>query len=81
MAINLNEFLEWYKKSEIQYWEKKWVFREPKIKDIKKPVFELLELYCIEWDRKEFKKLFDEELPISKQKELLEKILLEVGLV
>lgn len=81
MVINLDEFIEWYKKSEIEYKDKKRVFREPKIKDIKKPIMELLEIGCIEWDWKEFKKLIDEELPVSKQKEFIDKLLSELGLV
>ena len=80
MAINLKEFLEGFKTSEVQLWEKKWIFREPKIKDIQKPIMKILEEYCIEWDRKEFKDIFENELPVSKQKEFLEKVLKEVGL-
>ena len=81
MVINLDEFIEWYKKSEIQYKDKKRVFREPKIKDIKKPIMTLLEIGCIEWDWNEFKKLLDEELPVSQQKEFIDKLLNELGLV
>lgn len=80
MTIDLKEFLEWFKKSEIQLWEKKRVFREPKIKDIQKPIMQILEEYCIEWDRKEFKDIFENELPVTQQKILLDKILKEVGL-
>lgn len=80
MVINLNEFLEWYKKCEIELWDKKWVFREPCIKDIKKPIIELLEIGCLEWDWSEFKEIFEKKLPVSKQKELLDKLLWELGL-
>lgn len=80
MWINLNEFIEWYKKCEIEMWDKKRVFREPKLKDIKLPIIKLLEMYCIEWDWKEFKKIIDEELPLSKQKEVFDKLLWELGL-
>lgn len=81
MAIDLKEFMEWYKKSEIEYEWKKRVFREPKIKDIQMPVMKILEEYCIEWKYEEFKEIFEKELPISQQKIFLEKILNELGLV
>ena len=81
MAINLQEFLDWYKKCEIELWDKKCVFREPKIKDIKKPILELLEIWCIEWDWNEFLKLYNTELPVSKRQELLDKLLWDLGLV
>lgn len=80
MAINLQEFLDWYKRCEIELWDKKWLFREPKIKDIKLPILTLLEMYCIEWSWKEFKEIFEKELPLSKQKELLDKLLGDLGL-
>lgn len=80
MVISLDEFMDWFKKSEIEYKWKKWVFREPKIKDIKLPILKILEIGCIEWDWNEFKKILDEELPVSKQKEFLEKLLWELGL-
>jgi len=47
---------------------------------MKLPILKLLEMYCIEWDWKEFKKIIDEELPLSKQKEVFEKLLGELGL-
>lgn len=79
MSINLQEFLDWYKKSEIELWDKKRVFREPKIKDTKLSVLEILEKYCIEWDYKEFESLLD-ELPAAKHREFIEKLLEELGL-
>ena len=81
MAIDLKEFMEWYKKSEIEYEWKKRVFREPKIKYIQMPVMKSLEEYCIEWKYEEFKEIFEKELPVSQQKIFLEKILNELGLV
>lgn len=48
MAVNLEEFLDGYKKCEIVYGDKKWVFREPKVIDLKLGALELLEKYCIE---------------------------------
>ena len=78
--INLNEYLEWYKKSEVEYWNKKWVFREPKIKDMKLSVMKILEKYCIKGNYKEFEQLINNELPVSKQKDLVETILKELGL-
>jgi len=80
--IDLQEFMDWYKKSEVVLWEKKWVFREPKMRDIwKLSLMEMLEMYCIEWDWSEFKELIDTELPVAKHKELIEKILNDLGLV
>lgn len=82
MAINLQEFLDWYKKCEITLWDKKRVFAEPKMKDLGKlSLIQMLETYCIEWDRAEFQEILDNELSISKQKELMEKLLNELGLV
>lgn len=82
MAINLQEFLDGYKKSEVQLWDKKRVFREPKMKDLwKLSLMEMLETYCIEWEWSDFENLLNNELSISKQKELMEKLLGELGLV
>lgn len=81
MAINLQEFMDWYKKSEVILWDKKRVFREPKMCDTKLSVLEILEKYCIEWDWKEFQKIIEEEIPTSQQKEVISKILWELGLV
>ena len=79
--INLEEFLEWYKKSEVEYWDKKWVFREPKMKDLwKLSLMQMLEEYCIEWDWSEFKELIDNDLPVTQHKILIEKILNDLGL-
>lgn len=80
MAINLQEFLDWYKQSEVVLWEKKRVFREPKIKDTKLTVLEILKKYCIEWDWEEFKDIINKELPLSKQNELINTILSDLGL-
>lgn len=80
MVINLDEFMDWYKKSEIEYKWKKWVFREPRIKDIRKPILELLEIGCLEWDWNEFKEILEKELPFSKRKEFIDKVLEELGL-
>lgn len=80
--INLEEFLEWYKKSEVILWDKKRVFREPKIKDLwRLSLMDMLKEYCIEWERSEFNDILSGDLSVSKQKELLEKILNELGLV
>lgn len=80
MSVNLQEFLDWYKKSEVTLWDKKRVFREPKVKDTKLSILEILEKYCIEWDRKEFSKILNEDLPLSKQKDLIDNVLWELGL-
>jgi len=80
MTINLQEFLDWYKQSEVVLWEKKRVFREPKIKDTKLTVLEILKKYCIEWDWEEFKDIINKELPLSKQNELINTILSDLGL-
>ena len=51
------------------------------MKDTKLSVIDILEKYCIEWDWEEFKTILNEEIPASKQKELIEKILWDLGLV
>ena len=79
--INLQEFLDWYKKCEIELGEKKRVFREPKMKDINLSIMQILENYCLEWDWEEFKEIINKELPVSKQKEVMEKLLNDLGLV
>ena len=82
MAINLQEFLDGYKKCEIVLWDKKRVFAEPKMKDLgTMSLMKLLETYCIEWERAEFENILNNELSVSKQKELMEKLLNELGLV
>lgn len=82
MAINLQEFIDGYKKCEITLWEKKRVFAEPKMKDLwKLNLMQMLETYCIEWERAEFEDILNNELSVSKQKELMEKLLNELGLV
>jgi len=78
--INLQEFLDWYKKAEVELWDKKWIFREPKMKDINLSFSEMLKTYCLEWDAEEFIKILNEEIPSSLQKEVVEKILNELGL-
>jgi len=82
MAINLQEFIDGYKKSEVVLWDKKRVFAEPKMKDLwKLSLMEILETYCIEWDRAEFEDILNNELSVSKQKELMDRLLGELGLV
>ena len=79
--INLQEFLDGYKKCEISLNDKKWVFREPNVIDLWLGALEILEKYCLEWDFAEFKKYLLAEIPNSKQKELLNQIMTELGLV
>jgi len=79
--IDLKEFLEGYKTSEIVLGGQKRVFREPSIKDLKMNISDILEKYCIEGNFKEFKKYVFEEIPMSKQNELINKVLEELGLV
>ena len=79
-VINLEEFLEGYKKSEVVLWDKKRVFREPKMKDVWLSAMWVLETYCIEWDFKEFEDILNNDLPVSEHKELIEKILHDLGL-
>jgi len=79
--INLNDFLDGYKKAEVVLGDKKRVFREPPIKDLGLKVLDLLEKYCLEGDYAEFKKYLLMELPNSKQKELLDTIMDKLGLV
>lgn len=80
MAINLKEFIEGYKTSEVVCGELRRKFREPKLKDLDRPIMEILELGCIEGDRSAFKTFLEEELPVSKQKEFLDQILKDLGL-
>ena len=78
--IDLKTFIEGYKTSEVEYGDKRWKFREPKIKDSDLQIFEMLEKNCIEWDFKEFKDLIDNELTYANQKDLIENILKDLGL-
>ena len=80
-TIDLQAFIDGYKKSEVILGDKKRVFREPKICDTGLKIIDLLEKYCIEGSRAEFEKILNYELPLSKQKELLDKILSDLGLV
>lgn len=79
-TIDLQAFIDGYKKAEVVLGNKKRVFREPKICDMGLKVIEILEKYCIEGERKEFERILNMELPLSKQKELLDKILVDLGL-
>lgn len=81
MAINLQEFIEWYKKSEVELWDKKWVFREPIMKDLKMNIQDMLKKYCIEWDVNEFFEIVNNQLTRSQQTELIKGVLKELGLV
>lgn len=81
MAINLQEFLDWYKQSEVELWEKKWIFREPMMKDLKLNVQDMLKKNCIEWDVEEFFDIVNNQLTKSQQKEFIKGILSELGLV
>jgi len=79
IMINLQEFLDGYKKSEIELWDKKRVFREPKMKDLGLSVLQMLEKNCIEGDCDEFKEIL-KDLPMGKHKEVIETILKDLGL-
>lgn len=79
--IDLKEFIEWYKSVEVDFWAKHRKFREPKLKDLDNSVEKLLEINCIEWDWWEFVKYLNEEMPISKQKDFLNTLLQELGLM
>lgn len=81
MAINLQEFLDWYKTSEVVLWEKKRVFREPKMKDMKMNIQEMLKKYCIEWNAEEFLNIVNNQITRSQQSELIKGILKDLGLV
>ena len=80
MAINLQEFIEGYKTSEVILKDKRRTFREPRIIDLSKPVLEILQIGCIEGEWSEFSSLLETELTASKQKEVIEPILQELGL-
>lgn len=79
--INLQEFIDWYKTSEVELWDKKRKFREPMMKDSKLPIMKMLEKYCMEWDWNELLQILENDIPISQQKELVKKILEDLGLV
>ncbi len=79
-AINLEEFLQGYKKSEVVLWDTKRVLREPTMKDTWMSVMEVLEKYCIEGERSEFEEILNNDLPVTEHKVLIEKILQELGL-
>lgn len=81
MVINLQEFLDWYKQSEVELWDKKWIFREPMMKDLKLNVQDMLKKNCIEWDIEEFFDIVNNQLTKSQQKEVIKGILNELGLV
>lgn len=81
MVINLQEFLDWYKQSEVELWNKKWIFREPMMKDLKLNVQDMLKKNCIEWDIEEFFDIVNNQLTKSQQKEVIKGILNELGLV
>lgn len=80
MVINLKEFIDGYKTSEVVCGELRRKFREPKLKDLDRPIMEILEFGCIEGDWSAFKTFLEEELPVSKQKEFLDQILKDLGL-
>ena len=48
MVIDLKTFIEGYKTSEVIHGDLRWKFREPRLKDLDKPVMEILEIGCIE---------------------------------
>lgn len=79
--INLQEFLDWYKQSEVELWDKKWIFREPIMKDTKMRVDDMLKKYCIEGDSEEFFDIVNNQLTRSQQTELIKTVLKELGLV
>lgn len=79
--INLQEFLDWYKQTEVELWEKKWIFREPIMKDLKMNVQDMLKKNCIEWNAEEFFDIVNNQLTKSQQKECIKGILSELGLV
>lgn len=80
MAINLQEFIEGYKTSEVILKDKRRTFREPRIIDLSKPVLELLQIGCIEGEWSDFLSILENELTASKQKEVIEQILQDLGL-
>lgn len=80
MAIDLKSFIEGYKTAEVELGEKRRKFREPRIIDLENPVFKILEIGCIEGEWSEFLFILENELTASKQKEVIEQILQELGL-
>ena len=81
MVINLQEFIDWYKTSEVELWDNKRKFREPMMKDMKMNIQEMLQKYCIEWDVEKFFDIVNNQLTRSQQSELIKGILKDLGLV
>lgn len=85
MVINLKEFIDWYKTTEVVLWDKKRVFREPTIEDLLKienqeDVSKLIESLIIEWTLPDL----DQELyklTKSQKEAFMTKLLSDLGLV
>lgn len=85
MVINLKEFMEWYKTTEVVLWDKKRVFREPTIEDLLKiekqeDVWKLIEWLIMEWTLEELdKELY--KLTKSQKEAFMTQLLSDLGLV
>lgn len=81
MALNLQELIDWYKTFEIVLWDKKWVFREPTIRQLSqlKDNSDLIKEIILEWDYFELEEQL-KNLTIKKKEEFYNELLKGLGL-
>lgn len=85
MAIDLKDFMNWYKTTEVVLWDKKRVFREPTIEDLLKinnqeDIGKLIEWLITEWTLEDLdKELY--KLTKSQKELFMTKLLSDLGLV
>lgn len=81
MALNLQELIDWYKTFEIVLWDKKWVFREPTIRQLSqlKDNSDLIKEIILEWDYYELEEQL-KNLTIKKKEEFYNELLKGLGL-
>lgn len=84
MAIDLQNFLDWYKTHEIIFGEKKWIFREPsirtllKIKD-KQGAEQLVKEILLEGSYEELDEVLN-QMTLEEKEAFFEALLKELGL-
>ena len=81
MALNLQELIDWYKTFEVVLWDKKWVFREPTIRQLSqlKDNSDLIKEIILEWDYYELEEQL-KNLTIKKKEEFYNELLKGLGL-
>jgi len=81
MALNLQELIDWYKTFEIVLWDKKWVFREPTIRQLSqlKDNSDLIKEIILEWDYYELEEQL-KNLTLKKKEEFYNELLKGLGL-